>query len=256
MNPLGLVAHQLRYDLKTFARNPAAVFFTAVLPLMFLVALTGLFGNELNEALGVKMSTYYVPSILALSVVSATFLQLAMSLTRLREDGVLKRLRGTPLPAPVFIVSRVLLSFVVTAMLVVVLSAVGRLLYGVRLPTTTVGALVVTLLVGAASFSCLGIAITRVVPNEDAAPAVTNAIVLPLYMISGTFFATDHAPSWMRTVASVFPLRPFTDALLRTFDPATTGSGFDWPHLAVVAAWGLAGLLAALLTFQWTPRGA
>ena len=253
MSTLSLVAHQLRYDLKTFIRNPAAVFFTAVLPLIFLVALTGIFGNEFNDALGVKMSTYYVPSILALSVVSATFINLAMSLTRLREDGVLKRLRGTPLPAPVFIVSRVLQSFVVTAMLVVVLSVVGRLLYGVRLPSTTLGALVVSLLVGAAAFSCLGIAATRIIPNEDAAPAVTNAISLPLYLISGTFFSTDHAPSWMRNVADVFPLRPFTDALLKTFDPATTGAGFDWPHLAVVAAWGLAGLVLALATFRWTP---
>jgi ABC-2 type transport system permease protein len=254
MSPLALVGHQLRYDLKTFVRNPAAVFFTAVLPLIFLVALTGIFGNEFNEVLGVKMSTYYVPSILALSVVSATFINLAMSLTRLREDGVLKRLRGTPLPAPVFIVSRVLQSFVVTAMLVVVLSLVGRLLYGVTLPTSTVGALVVALLVGAATFSCLGIAVTRLIPNEDAAPAVTNAIALPLYMISGTFFSTEDAPGWMRSVARFFPLRPFSDALLRTFDPATTGAGFDWPHLAVVAAWGAAGLLAALLTFRWTPR--
>jgi ABC-2 type transport system permease protein len=254
MSPIGLVGHQLRYDLLTFVRNPAAVFFTAILPLIFLVTLTGIFGNQFNETLGVKMSTYYVPSILALSVVSATFINLAMSLTRLREDGVLKRLRGTPLPAWVFIVSRVLQSFVVTAMLVTVLSLVGRLLYGVRLPTTTVGALVVALLVGAASFSCLGIAVTRIVPNEDAAPAVTNAIVLPLYMISGTFFATDGAPSWMRTIARVFPLRPFTDALLRTFDPMTQDAGFDWSHLAVVAAWGVAGLLVALTTFRWTPR--
>lgn len=254
MSSVALVAHQLRYDLKSFARNPAAVFFTAVLPLIFMVTLTGIFGNELNEFLGVKMSTYYVPSILALSVVSATFINLAMSLTRLREDGVLKRMRGTPLPASVFIASRVLQSFVVTAMLVTVLSLVGRVLYGVRLPTTTAGALVVALVVGAAAFSCLGIAVTRIIPNEDASPAVTNAIVLPLYMISGTFFSTDDAPRWMGAIADVFPLRPFTEALFRTFDPATTGAGFDWPHLAVVAAWGVAGLVVALLRFEWTPR--
>jgi ABC-2 type transport system permease protein len=249
-----LLLHQARYDLIAFVRNPAALFFTAILPVVFLVIFTGIFGNEFNGDLGVRLSTYYVPGILGLSVISATFVNIAITVTTLREDGVLKRLRGTPLPAATFVASRVVSAFAITAVLVVLLCALGRLLYGVALPTTTLPAFLVTLLVGAASFCCLGLAATAIIPSEEAGPPVTNAIVLPLYFISGTFFPVEDAPEWMRTVAGLFPVRHLGEALFTAFDPATSGAGFAWANLAVVAGWGAAGLLLALRFFRWTPR--
>lgn len=104
------------------------------------------------------------------------------------------------------------------------------------------------------SLSALGFAFAAVVPSENAAPPMANAIVLPLYFISGIFIPTDQTPDWMDTVAGVFPVKPLFEALLTAFDPNTSGAGFDWGALAVVAAWGVAGALFALTRFRWTPR--
>jgi len=161
-----LVLHQLRYDLKAFVRNPAAMFFTAVLPVIFLVVFVAIFGNQTDELRGIKLSTYYVPGILALAVISATFVNLAISMTTLREDGVLKRMRGTPLPSWVVLAARVVQSFVLSTVLVILLATIGRLVYGVSLPTRTLPAFIVTLFVGAAAFSCLGLAMLGFIPSE------------------------------------------------------------------------------------------
>ena len=249
-----LVLHQVRYDLRTFWRDPAALFFTAILPVIFLVVFVGIFGNEETDA-GLRLSTYYVPGILGLAVISATFVNLAITLTTLREDGVLKRLRGTPLPVPVFVAGRVVTSFVLAGILVVLLASIGRVGYGVSLPGASLPAFLLALLVGTAAFCCLGIAVTRIIPTQKAAPAVTNAIVLPLYFVSGTFFPVDDAPSWTRAVARVFPIRHFGEALLDAFAPPAGGAGVAWGSLGIVAGWGVAGLVVALRTFRWTPTG-
>lgn len=254
MTGVRLVLHQARYDLRAFFRNPAAVFFTAALPVIFLVVFVGIFGNEVDETRGIKLSTYYVPGILALAVISATFVNLAISLTTLREDGVLKRLRGTPLPTWVFIAARVLQSFVISAIIVTVLGLIGLVFYGVELPVRSAPAFVVTLLVGAAAFSCLGFAVLALIPSEEAAPAVTNAVVLPIYFISGIFFTVDEAPAWMRSVASFFPVRHFSQALLNAFTAAPGTSGWSGADLLNLAIWGAVGATVGLRTFRWTPR--
>lgn len=250
-----LLAHQVRYDLLAFFRDPAAVFFTAVMPLIFLFVFVGMFGNESLEDRDISLATYYVPGILALAVVSATFVNLAMSLVAQREDGVLKRLRGTPLPPAVFVAGRIAAATVLTLLLVVVVAGIGRVVYGVELPDRSLAGFAVTLLVGTAAFCCLGIAVTAVIPTQKAASPITNAMVLPLYFVSGTFFPTDDAPGWLRAAARVFPVRHFGEAMLDSFaPPAGSGAGFAWDNLAVVAAWGAAGLVVALRTFRWTPR--
>ena len=254
MTAIGLVVHQARYDLTAFRRDPASVFFTAVLPVIFLSVLVAVFGGERLEGSGVRLSTYYVPGILALAVVSGTFVNLAMSITTLREDGVLKRLRGTPLPPWAFLAGRVASSLVLTSVVTVVLLAVGRVGYGVSLPGRTLPGFLLALLVGAASFSCLGVALTGVIPSTSAASAITTAVVLPLYFISGTFFPSESIPALLRGIADVFPIKHLAEALFASFDPATAGSGVATGDLAVVAAWGVAGLLFAVRFFAWTPR--
>jgi ABC-2 type transport system permease protein len=256
MSARQLVWHQIRFDQKVFWRNPAAVFFTVMLPIIFLFIFATIFGNSTVRIHGhvLKVSTYYVPGIMALAVISATLVSLAINLTREREDGLLKRSRGTPLPSWIFVAGRVGNSIVISLIMVVLVTALGRLVYGVKIPTSTVPAIVVTLAVGAAAFCCLGFALTRLIPSEQAAPAVTNAVVLPLYFLSGVFIPQTEIPAGVLTVAGVFPIRNLFLALLTAFDPATAGSGFEWGHLAVVAAWGLFGLLIAVRTFRWTPR--
>lgn len=249
-----LAWHQFRYDQRTFWRSPASVFFTVLFPLLFLVLFNGLFGGETIESLGLPVSTYYVPGIITLAVVSATTQSLAINLTADREAGRLKRIRATPLPAWAFVAGRVGNSFVTSVLMVALVSAIGRLAYDVPLPGSTIPALLVTLFVGAAAFSCIGFALTAAIPNEDAGPPITNVVLLPLYFISGVFVPESEIPAGALSAADAFPVRHFFEAFLIAYDPATVGAGFEWGHLAVVAAWGGVALAAAIRWFRWTPR--
>ena len=250
-----LAWHQFRYDLRIFWRSPASVFFTVMLPLIFLVIFNGIFGDEEIEELGIPVSTYYIPGIITLAVVSATTQSLAINLTEDRETGRLKRFRGTPLPTWAFVAGRVGNSAVTCLLMVALVTAIGRIFYDVPVPTETLPALIVTLLVGAFAFSCLGFALTAAIPTEDAAPPIANVSLLPLYFISGVFIPESEIPEGALHVADLFPIRHFFEAFLAAFDPQTVGAGFEWWNLAVVALWGFAGLAIAYRYFRWAPRG-
>ena len=256
MSTVRLAVRQARYSAVSYLRNPPAVFFGLLLPVLFLLIFATVFGNnDVDSRGGISQSTYYVPGLIALGIVSTTFVNLALGLVVLRENRVLKRLRGTPLPASAFLAGRVTTAVGMSVALTVVLLVIGRVAYGVDLPGSTAPGVILALVVGAASFCSLGVAFSTVVPNEDAGPAVVNAAVLPLYFISGVFFPTDDAPGWLNHVAEVFPIKHLAEALLEAFDPRTTGAGIAWGHLGIVALWGVAGALAATFTFRWTPKG-
>jgi ABC-2 type transport system permease protein len=250
-----LVRHQFRFDQKTFWRNPASVFFTVLLPVMFLLIFATIFGNDTLEGLGgIKTTTYYVPAIITLAVVSATMQSLAISLTVDRENGLLKRTRGTPLPTWVFIAGRVGNAVVVSVLSLIVVATIGRIVYGVEIPWDRLPAVLAALIVGAASFCCLGFALTAAIPSEDAAAPISNVALLPLYFLSGVFIPETEIPSGVLDFADLFPIRHFFEAFFTAWSPTTTGAGFEWGELAIVAAWGAAGLLIALKTFRWEPR--
>jgi len=254
MNGLALVGHQFRYDQKAFWRNPAAVFFTVMFPVIVFLILAVVFNGEtVNVRGGVEATTYYVPAIMSLAIISATMQTLAMTLVIAREDGRLKRGRGTPMPPWVFIAGRVGNSIVVALMMLVLLAAIGGALYGVSVPWDRLPAILLTLVIGAASFCCLGIALTAAIPSQDAAAAIVNALLLPLYFLSGVFIPEDQLPSGVISFADLFPVRHFFDAFFDAYVPAG-GSAVSWDNLAVVALWGLAGLLLAIKFFRWTPR--
>ena len=247
-----LVLHQFRFDQKIFWRNRVAVFFTALLPLIFLVMLASLTSGK--EVSGVKGPAYFVPAIITLAIVAATTVKLATNLPAEREEGLLKRVRGTPLPPWVFVVGRVGNSIVISLIMVVLVAVVGKLFWSVPIPTNTLPALLATLAVGAFSFSCLGFALAALIPTREAAPAVTNATVLPLYFLSGIFIPQSEIPSGVLNFADAFPVRPFFQSMFKVWNPHTTGAGFDLGHLAIVAAWGVLGLLVAVRFFRWEPR--
>jgi ABC-2 type transport system permease protein len=255
MSGARLVLHQFRYDQKVFWRNPAAIFFTVLFPLLFLFGLATFFGDQrIDDLGGIKVSAYYVPAILTLSIIAATLVSLAFRLTQARETGLLKRVRGTPLPPSVFIAGRLGNSLVISVIMVVLISLIGHFVYDVEIPTGTLPALLLAVAVGAAAFSCLGFALAAFIPNEDAAPAITNAIVFPIYFLSGIFVPENEIPDGVLNVADAFPVRALFEAIFKAYDPGTSGSGIAFGDLAVVAAWGLAGLIAALIWFRWEPR--
>lgn len=255
MTGIALTLHQFRYDQKVFWRNPASVFFTVMFPVMFLVLLGVIVnGQTIHSQGGIDATTYFVPAVITLAVVSATMVNLAMSLTILREGGVLKRLRGTPLPSWVFITGRIGNALVTALLMFVLVTALGHVLFGVPVPWSRLLPLVITLAVGSASFCALGVALTTIIPSRDAAPAITNLVVFPLYFLSGVFIPESEIPSGALHVADVFPIRHLFDSLLAGFDPATGSAGFELAQILVVAAWGLLGFVVALRRFRWEPR--
>ncbi|HEU4943809.1 MAG TPA: ABC transporter permease [Solirubrobacterales bacterium] len=256
MSGVRLVAHQFRYDQKAFWRNPAAVFFTVGFPVILLLIFATAFGDQTIDVRGgIETTAYYVPAIITVAVISATMQSLAMSLVIAREDGRLKRGRGTPMPAWVFIAGRVGNSIVVALMMLALIAALGRVLYGVAIPWGQLPELIAVLAVGSAAFCCLGIALTAAIPSQDAAAPIVNALLLPLYFLSGVFIPEDELPDGVVNFANHFPVRDFFEAFFAAYMPSGGGSGVDWGNLAVVAIWGIAGLLLAVRFFRWTPRG-
>jgi len=241
--PLGLVLHQAR-------------FFTLVLPLLFLVIFTGVFGNDVVGPQHVKAATYYVPGLAAMAVIAGSFVNLVISVTTEREQGILKRRRATPVPAWVLVAGRAVTAMAVSLATMAVLLVVGRLAYGVQLPASTLPGVVLTAVLGSVTFCVLGYALITAITSADSAQPVVQAIMLPLYFISGVFIPSVQLPAWLGHVAQVFPVQHLASALHNAFDPAVQGSGIVWNDLGVLVLWAAAGLLVALRRFAWVPAAA
>ena len=250
-----LVLHQWRYDLVAFWRNPQSRFFTVALPIIFLVIFVSVFGNNTLKD-GVKASAYYVPGICALAIIASSFFNLVIAITAQRESGVLKRRRATPVPAWVLIAGRTLTAVIISLAVMTVLLLIGSFAYGVKLPTHTIPGVAATAVVGSIAFCCLGYALSTTINSEDAAQPMVQAIMLPLYFISGVFIPNINLPTWLRDVAKVFPVEHLAAGLHRAVDPTTTGSGIVWSDLGILALWGAVGLAIALGRFTWTPAAA
>jgi ABC-2 type transport system permease protein len=256
---VGMAIHQFRYDLRAFLRNRQSQFFTLALPVLFLVIFASVFGGSgstVKVAGGrIDTSVSYVPGIIALGIIAAAFINLVISVTAQREAGVLKRRRATPVPAAAVIAGRALTAVVTAVGIVAVLLVVGWAAYGAHIPARTAPALALTVVVGAVSFCCLGYALASVIRDQDAAQPATQALMLPLYFISGVFVAVSTLPAWLVNIASLFPVRHLAAALLVAYNPHTRGAGLAGTDLLIVAAWGVAGLLIALRRFSWLPLG-
>ncbi len=252
-----LVLHESRYDILTFARNGQSRFFTLGLPILFLVIFASVFGSgHVNLAGGsIKESVYYVPGIMALGVISASFVNLVISVTAARERGIYKRRRATPVPASVVIAGRALTAVVTAVLIAALLLGLGWVAFDATIPERTAPALSLALAIGAIAFCGLAYAVSSIISDQDSAQPITQAVMLPLYFISGVFVPSTVIPSWLTKVADVFPVRHLAQALLVAYNPHTVGAGFAWTDIGIVAAWGLAGLLFALRRFSWLPLG-
>lgn len=257
MSDAALVLRQVRFTNRAFWRNPASAFFTFAFPLMFLVIFTSLLGSgtvEVAPGIEIEQDRYYVAAMAAFAVISATYTNLAIGITFTRDAGILKRTRGTPLPAWIYLSGRVIHAMLVSLLLVAITAAFGVVFYGADLPAGTLLAeYLATIVVGAMAFSALGLATTAIVPNADAAPPIVNAIILPLLFLSGIFIPLgEDAPQWMKTVGDIFPVKHFAEAGLASFYGPPFP--FRWSDVLVFAAWGLAGLALAVRFFSWEPR--
>lgn len=251
-----LVAHQVRYDALLFMRNRQGRFFTLALPVLFLLLLCAIFGNGTVRVAGgtMKESTYYVPGLVAYGVISASFMNLVISVTTQRESGILKRRRATPVPAWVLIAGRTVVAVGTGIAIAVILILIGATVYGASVPGRTIPAVVVAIIVGAITFCALGFALVTGIKSAESAQPVVQLVTLPLLFISGVFIPSDIMPRWLLDVANVFPVRHLQQALLKGFNPHTIGAGFAWHDLLILAIWAAAGLAIAIPRFSWMPK--
>jgi len=253
---LKLALRQVWYINLAFVRNPASLFFTLIFPLMFLVIFTVIFGNGhvlVGPNKTVRVATFYVPAIAAFSVINACYTNIAISLSFARDTGALKRIHGSPLPVWSYMLARIVHAVLMAVLLVAICAAFGALVYGATLPTETLPAFVLTLVVGAVVFSALGVAVTAFIPNADAAPAVVNGTILPLLFISDVFIPLQNPSGWIDLAGKIFPVRHFADGLVGSYFQLS-GSGLNGNDLLVLGAWGIAGLVVGIRFFRWEPR--
>jgi len=246
---LDLVIHQVRYEQLSFWRNPQSAIFTFVFPVLFVTIMGALFGSLGRSAYfgGLSALQYYIPTIAALCVLGSCYGQLAVALAARRQNGILKRVRATPLPAWTYFIGLLAHCVLVSLVDIALIVGVGRL-YGVPLPSHWL-AIALTLVLGAASFCALGVAAASVISNAEAAPAVAQLVLFPLLFLSGTYLPIHS--QLLNRVTGWLPVRPFNEALT---GPLSQHTGADWRQLAVLAAWGVVGAIIAVRRFRWNPR--
>jgi ABC-2 type transport system permease protein len=245
-----LFLHELRAQQRLFWRSRELAFFTFMLPVILFFLLGSTYGDD--EIDGVNGADYLLAGMLGYGAVSTTFAGLAILLVIRREQGILKRLRATPLPASTYL-GAVLTSIVlVFALETVLMLTIGRLSFGTDLPDRWLS-LVLALLLGSIAFAALAVGLSGLVRSAEGSSAVVNAIYLPLSFISGAFFSPASFPAFLEAIANVLPLTYFIE-LVR--DVMLHGHDI-WEEptaVAVVAAWGAVGLFAAVRFFRWEPR--
>ena len=243
---LALTWRQYRLERKMFWRNPSAAFFNFVLPLLFLALFGAIYSGSQADL------DIIVPGIAGMSVMTTTFNALAMNLVFLREQGVLKRLRGTPLPSAAYLASLAAHAVTNTAIQLWIVIGAGSLLFGVGLPEDWL-MLGVFVAGGVACMASLGVALSHAIPNFDSAPAYVNAIFLPVIVLSGVFYDADAAPTFLRDIAQALPLTHLIDGLSAAMvSGAALADHLD--DLAVLVIWGALGTVLAVRGFSWEAR--
>jgi ABC-2 type transport system permease protein len=241
-------------------RVPRATFFTFIFPLMFLLIFSALNGNAMVSAPGgsggeVRFAQFYTPSIGIFGLTMACYSSVIFGLTNARDTGLLKRVRGTPLPMPAYLASWLTAAVLTGIASVVLMFVVAVPAFGVHIYPENLPAAAVTLLLGSATLAALGLAVASLVRSADQAMPVAQLTFLPLSFISGIWFPLEGAPDWLVTIAHIFPLYHLVDAFDACFVPQTTNGGWAPDHLAVIAAWGVGAMIVAIRRFRTEPAG-
>jgi ABC-2 type transport system permease protein len=248
-----LFVHQLRAEQRLYWRSRELAFFTFLFPVLIFVLLGSVYGNDrLKQEHGIKSSHYLLAGVLGYGVASTAFAGLAIILVLRREGGILKRLRATPLPAQTYLGAVLASTLVVYAIEAAALIVLARMMFGVHFPTQWLS-LVLALLLGTLAFAALGIALAGYIRSGEGSSAVVNAIYLPTAFLSGSFWTPHAYPRFLEVIAEILPLTYFI-RLMRDVVIRNETIWSTWESAAVVAAWGLAGLVLAVRGFRWQPR--
>lgn len=244
-----LFVHQLRAEQLVFWRSREAAFFIFLFPLLLFLLLGSVYSGKIY---GVPAPRALLAALIGYGCANTAFAGLAIQLVLRRENAILKRLRATPLPAATYVAALLVSTLAVFALQTVALFLIGRVLYGTPFPGAP-GSLVAAIVLGAAVFAALGVALASFIRSGEGSSAVVNFILLPMAFLSGSFGPTHHYPAFLRAVGDVLPLKYFIDLVNAVY---LHGRGF-WTQpqaLAVLGAWGALGLVLAVLKFRWEPR--
>jgi ABC-2 type transport system permease protein len=244
-----MLAHQLRFEQRTFWRSREAAVFVFIFPLLLYALLGSVYGGEID---GKPAQDVLLSGLFGYGAANTALAGLAIILVGRREAGILKRLRATPLPPRTYIAAVLLSTLVTFALQSVGLVALGTLAFDASLPRNWAG-FVGAIFLGVACFAALGVGVASLIRSADGASAVVNVIVLPMAFLSGSFGPTRDYPAFLQAIGDILPLKYFLDIVYGVYlrgdslfaDPAA---------LAIVVGWGLAGLAVALRYFGWVPR--
>jgi ABC-2 type transport system permease protein len=253
---LRLLLHEWKFDMRTMRRDPQSRFFTIALPLIFIAIFGTVFGDtSVTATPGVMDATrFYTGSLITFAIVGTAFVNLCVAMTTQREAGILERRRATPAPTWVLIVGRLLTVAVVTVEIVVLLLLFGWLVYGVRVSAHGLLGVIVATIVGTASFCCIGFGVFVLIRTVESALPISQVLSLPIYLISGVFFAA-RIPGALKVFSELLPIRHLNEALLDAIGTGRGATSIDVGQLAIVAAWGAALLVVAIVRFRWAPQG-
>jgi ABC-2 type transport system permease protein len=249
-----LVVTQVRYQTMLLIRSPAGAFFALVMPVMILAALEFLHGQQ--SIAGVSAAQFFTAAMIAFAVMNAGYITTITGTVIARDDGILKRLHGTPLPPSAYFAGRIGAAALTTALAVVAVMLVGVAFYRIHIDAPLIGAMVLTVIVGVLCFSSVGLAATVLVGSTDVALPMAYGSLLPLCFVSDVFLPTGGVPTWLSTATSVFPVKHLADALESIF-VATPGSAvLSGTDLWMMFGWAAGALAITVLFFQWEPRPA
>ncbi|MGB9359097.1 MAG: ABC transporter permease [Acidimicrobiia bacterium] len=251
---LSLLWHQARYEWRIFWRTPISAFFTIFFPLLIFVVFSLAFGNETIDYLGITTAQFYAPSLAVFSAVSATYTNISITTAYQRDEGILKRVRGTPLPPWIFFGGKILSSILIALIGTLIMIDAGILFFGLQVYVETIPILIVTFFIGVATFAALGLLVAALAPTGQAATAIANATLLPLAFVSGVFIIPgEDMPSWLTAVSDFFPLSHFAAPFVAAFTPEVSRPPFEWTDLAYLALWGIVAMALAIRWFRWEP---
>jgi ABC-2 type transport system permease protein len=259
MNDAALAFRQCGYVLTSMRRNPRVLVFTVAFPIVLLLLFASIFskGQQATTHFAggpIKTDAYFTAGIIAYAITMACFSSLAIGLTTQRETGLLKRFRGTPVPAWTFIAARIFSSILIVAVMTVALLVIGWLVFSVHVSAAGIGELAVFTVLGTASMCAIGVGLTPYLPTADAAATIAPFSTVILSFISGVFIPTDQLPNSLVQIGKIFPLAHLAQGLQAAFN--TGPAHLSGENVAVLALWGGIGLIIAARHFKWEPLGA
>ena len=251
-----LLGRWVRARLKILLRGPRGAFFTFIFPMIFLIIFDAANSGSTLSVTGGKVSfvQFYTPGIAIFAVTTSCYQGLIILVANLRDQGILKRVRGTPLPPWIYLTALVGAAILAALMSVLLMFVVAVVAFGFHIYWNLVPAAIVTLLVGAAAITSVALAVSCFVDRPESAQPIAGITLFPLLFVSGVFYPLEGAPDWLQKVAHFFPLSHLAQGFEQCFSPHTKGLGFSGAHLGVLALWWVGGTLYAARHFRWEKR--